>query len=491
MSTVRWIVRKKLRKDRSQTVLLIITAALATACLFTLFSLSEGYLSYYTQQTERFGMDAGETAWEGLLNVARLVGSFKDQPAVEEEESGSGGFLALLFGALGVPVSTVEEKKIDLLPEAADLFSARAALRNLPAMLLLTDLGGVLAVVCAVSLTFSVFRGRRRHFYATLLVGGASAPFIRRCAALEAFSVCTAGVPAGSALGAAGVVCLQTGAKAYMSRCGMVFPVILRATPSAVFAAALLVSLLMLLSSFRVCRKLSVRSAIRQTRGLLSAEIGIRTFTDSARKYRLLGLPHFIALRNLSNRLGKYCLIFLMIAFCMTELGVFLLSFTMIGNSGLSAYYAGQEEAALLMEACRFFFYAAAGSVQLFAMLATGFAMLSNAESNAGIYVLMRSAGASKRCLRATIRREGFYAAGIGVLLGAAGTFVFACYILSAYNDSNLDGVVHMEGAGPVFAAMAISALCYTVTVAAATEIACRRNRKTNMIKTLKELSYS
>ena len=42
MNAVRWIVRKKLRKERAQTVLLSSAAALASACLLTLFSLSVG-----------------------------------------------------------------------------------------------------------------------------------------------------------------------------------------------------------------------------------------------------------------------------------------------------------------------------------------------------------------------------------------------------------------------------------------------------------------
>ncbi len=271
----------------------------------------------------------------------------------------------------------------------------------------------------------------------------------------------------------------------------MVFPVRIRATPAAALAAVLLAMLLMLLSSLHTCRKLSVRQAAAENRGLLSTQIGIKAFTGKARKYRLLGAPHFIALRNLINHFGKYTLIFLMTGFCMTESGVFLLAFTMIENTNLSSYYAGQEEAVLLIAACRFFFCSAAGILQLFSVAASLVGMLSNTESNAGIYALMQSAGASKRCLRSTIRREGFFAAGLGVMLGAAGTIVFACYILSSYNGSEAGNTVYTEGSGPVFAVMAISALCYIVTVAVATEIACRRNRKTEMIKTLKELSYS
>ena len=491
MSPVRWIVRKKLNKGGAETALLITTAALAAACLLMLFSLSAGYHTYYVRQTEQYGMDAGETAKEGLLNVAKLIATFKDPVTDEEEGGSSGGFLSMLFGKLGISVSTEPEEKIDLLPEAADLFSARAALRTLPAMLLLTNLGGILTVLCAVSLLFSVFRKRRRHFYASLLVSGASVSFVRRCAAMEALSACAVGVPIGTAAGTVGIVCLKVCAKEYMARNGMTFPVSLRATPAAVFASVLFVLLLMLLSSVRSCRNLSVRNAAAENRGLLSAEIGIRTFTDSARKYRLLGASHYVALRNLSNHFGKYALIFLMTAFCMTELGVFLFSFTMIGNSNLSSYYAGQEEAVLLISACRFFFCAATGNVQMFAMVAAMFGMISNAESNAGIYALMRSAGASKRCLRATIRREGLFGAGVGVALGTVGTFVFACHILSNYNGSEPGKTVHTEGSGTVFAVMAVSALCYIVTVAVATEIACRRNRKTDMIKTLKELSYS
>ena len=491
MASVRWIVRKKLKKSGAETVLLITSAALAVACLLTLFSLSAGYLSYFVQQTTAFGMDARETAKEGLFTVAELVASFRDQPSAEKDESEPGGLLSLLFGTSEASAPSEKEEKNSLLPDAADLFSARAALRNLPTMLLLTNLGGILTVVCAVSLLFSVFRKRSRHFYASLLVGGASASFVRKCAATEALAAGALGVPAGTAAGIVGTMCLQTGAKAFMARNGMVFPVRIRATPAAALAAVLLAMLLMLLSSLHTCRKLSVRQAAAENRGLLSTQIGIKAFTDKARKYRLLGAPHFIALRNLLNHFGKYTLIFLMTGFCMTESGVFLLSFTMIENTNLSSYYAGQEEAVLLIAACRFFFCSAAGILQLFSVAASLVGMLSNTESNAGIYALMQSAGASKRCLRSTIRREGFFAAGLGVMLGAAGTIVFACYILSSYNGSQAGNTVYTKGSGPVFAVMAISALCYIVTVAVATEIACRRNRKTEMIKMLKELSYS
>ena len=490
MNPVRWIVRKKLRKAGAQTVLLITAAALAAACLLTLFSLSAGYVTFYCRQAERFGLNAWETAQEGLLNITKFIVSFKDMPAEEAEESCGGGLLVLLFAYLEIP-EPPQEPAISLLPEAADLFSARAALRNLPAILLLTNLGGVLTVVCAVSLLFSVFRNKRRHFYASLLVSGASALFIKRCAAAEALALCAVGIPVGSLLGAAATVALKAGAGAYMCRGGMEFPVPLKITPLSAAAAGITVLLLMLLFSLRSCRNLSVRNASAQMRGVLSADIGIRTFTDDSRKYRILGIPHYIALRNISNHLGKYARIFLMTAFCMTELGTFLLSFTMIGNSNLSFYYAEQKEAMMLIASCRFFFYAAAGSVQLFAMAATVFGMLSNVESNDGIYALMRSAGASPRCVRRTIRREGLFGAIIGVLIGMIGTLTFAGYVLTSYDGSEAAKTVHTEGSGMVLAAMAVSALCYIVTVAFATEITIRRNNRTDVVKTLKELAYS
>ena len=124
--------------------------------------------------------------------------------------------------------------------------------------------------------------------------------------AREALVLCAIGIPIGSLLGAAATVALKTGADAYMSRGGMVFPVQLKITPLSAAAAVITVLLPMLLFSLRSCRNLSVRNASAQMRDVLSADIGIGTFTDDSRKYRILGIPHDITLRNISNHPGKY-----------------------------------------------------------------------------------------------------------------------------------------------------------------------------------------
>jgi len=72
-----------------------------------------------------------------------------------------------------------------------------------------------------------------------------------------------------------------------------------------------------------------------------------------------------------------------------------------------------------------------------------------------------------------------------------AGTFVFACYILSSYDGSSFEKTVNMSGSGNVIPIIAASALCYIVTVAVATEIAVLRSRKRDVITTLKEIAYT
>lgn len=491
MHPVQWIVWKKLRKGGAETVLLMLSAALLTACLIMLFSLSAGYLRFYLQQTENLGLDAWETAKEGFLHIAQMIGSFHHTPETSGAEGPLDGLRALILESFGLSAAQDPIPEIDYLPGAADLFSARAALKNLPAMLVLTDSGGSLTVICAVALLFSVFKKQRRHFYASLLISGMSPGGVRRCAAAEGVLLSLAGIPVGSVLGAVGMSCLRSCARFYSGRDGIPFPVRLRVSPPAAFAAVFFAATLILLFSLGAVRRLSVKRAFTETRNTFSADIGINAFTDSARKYRLLGAPHYIALRNISNHLGKYALMFLMTAWSMTELGIFLFSLTLIGNSNLSAYFSEQQDAVVLLAACRFFFYASAGTMQGFLIFATLFGMLSNIESNAGIYALMRSAGASRRCLRATVRREGLYCAVLGVLLGAVGTMTFAGYILSAYDGSSLDKTVNITGVGSVIPVMAASAACYVITMAAATELAVVRSRKNDVIAALKEIAYT
>ena len=122
----------------------------------------------------------------------------------------------------------------------------------------------------------------------------------------------------------------------------------------------------------------------------------------------------------------------------------------------------------------------------------TGFgtflAMISNFESNNSLYVLMRALGASGRMINRTVRREGVLCVLIGGCCSTFCTVFLFCLLYNIYGRAaGLTLQALLSAVGGIFAMTAV----FSVGVAAAVRVTCRRLGMLDLIRELKEISYS
>ena len=463
MRQTMWLALRSLRRDRGRTVLLCLTAALAAAGLFVILSFSVGYLRYFREQAALLGKDPAALAWQGILDVTEMM---------------MGLLYQFMFG-----------NTIALNLRAGDLFSAEAAVKNLPGFILLADLAALVAVRCAMALVFSAWRKRQRHFYSSLLVAGANLGYVRRCAMAEAACVCALSAPAAAVFGTAELLALRRYAADYFSRAGIAQPVTVRGSLLCALAAALAVALMAARSYQKTCRGLSVQTAAQDARRQNGVLLGIRAISSDPVNYRVLGLPHYVALRNIEDHLGRYLMIFLMTTVYLSVVGICLFILTLARNSGAAALTQGPVETAFYT-ANRFFFTASAAVTQVIATAGTVFGMVSNIDSNTQEYVLLRSAGASSRTVRWAARHEGALCVVVGVGISCYWLVIFVNLFILVYDQRLPGGGLDFSGVTGVLAVLGGFVLLFIASVAVAVAVACHRTRRIDMLKELKELAY-
>ena len=463
MNTTLWLVLRELRHDKRRAVLLCLTIVLVQAGLYVIFSLSVGYWRYFLEQAALAGKDALPLAWQGILDV--------------------GGLLLELL-------SLLTKVGLVLIVKAEDILSGEAALKNLPAFILLSGLTVLIAVRCAVGLLFSVYRRQHRHFLTSLLVGGADADFVDRFVRTEALFVWACAFPAAALMGTAELAVLRRIATVWFSRnLGAQTPVDLRGSLLCCAAAGLVV-LWMTLRGFRKSSAgLSVKNAARELRRKTGALLGIRALSGEPFHYRILGLPHYIAMRNIEDRLGRYLKIFLMTTVYLSVIGSFLLLLTFVRNSAVrgSAPIPGGE---IFFSANEFFFCASAAVTQVIATVGAVCGMISNITSNATEYAQLRAAGASMRVIRRCARREGALCVFIGIWIGFFWMFMLFSLFVIIY-DPNMSGGIDFSGAGKTLLVVGAFTLIYMASVFAAVCFACRKVDRIDLLQELKELVYS
>ncbi len=463
MNETLWLVLRELRHDKRRTVLLCLTIVLAQSGLYVIFSLSVGYWRYFLEQAALAGKDAMSLAWQGILDV--------------------GGMLLELL-------SLVTEFGLVLIVKAEDILSGEAALKNLPAFILLSGLTMLIAVRCAVGLLFSVYRRQHRHFLTSLLVGGADADFVDRFVRTEALFVWACAFPAATLLGTTELTALRYIAADWFSRnLGAQTPVDIRGSLLSCAAAGLIV-LWMTLRGFRKSRKgLSVKNAARELRRTTGGILGIRALTSEPLHYRFLGLPHYIAMRNIEDRLGRYLKIFLMTTVYLSVIGSFLLLLTFVRNDAVKDFspIPGGET---FFSANEFFFCASAAVTQVIATVGTVFGMISNITSNATEYAQLRAAGVSMRVIRRCARREGALCFFVGIWIGFFWMVSLFSLFVTAY-DKRLPGGIDFSGFWKPLLVVGAFTLIHMAAVFAAVCFACRKVERIDLLQELKELAYS
>ena len=457
------LVLRELRHEKGRTVLLCMTVALVQAGLYVILSLSVGYWRYFLEQAALIGKDPAKLAWQGVLDVGVML-------------------LEML--------SLLSKGGLTVILKAGDIFSGEAALKNLPAFILLSGLTVLIAVRCAFGLLFSVYRRQHRHFLTSLLVGGADADFVERYIRTEALCLWGVAFPVGVLLGITETAVLRYTAVVFFNRSvGMPPPVAIR--DSLLFA--LIAGLAALWMTRREVRKsgrnLSVKNAAKELRRQTGALLGIRALTGEASHYRILGLQHYIAMRNIEDRLGRYMRIFLMTTVYLSVAGCFLLLMTFVRNSAVKGF-APIPGGEAFFSANEFFFCASAAVTQVIATVGTVCGMISNITSNAAEYAQLRAAGASMRMIRRCARREGVLCVFIGIWIGFFWMLSLFSLFVTAYN-ARLPGGIDFSGAGKTLFILGAFTLIHMIAVFAAVLISCRKVDRIDLLQELKELAYS
>ena len=246
----------------------------------------------------------------------------------------------------------------------------------------------------------------------------------------------------------------------------------------------------MTLSGFRKSSTgLSVKNAARELRGDTGAVLGVQALTSEALHYRILGLPHYIAMRNIEDRLGRYLKIFLMTTVYLSDVGFLILLLTFARNSaaeGGSCLPGGD----VFFSANEFFFCASAAVTQVITTVGTVFGMISNITSNATEYAQLRAAGVSIRMIRRCARREGALCILVGIWIGFFWMVSLFSLFVTAYNERISDGI-DFSGAGKTLFVVSAFTLIHIAAVLAAVCFACRKVNRIDLLQELKELAYS
>ena len=457
------LVLRELRHDKRRAALLCMTVALAQAGLYAIFSLSVGYWRYFLEQAALAGKDALRLASQGILDVGAML-------------------LELL--------SLLTKNGLVMLLKAEDILSGEAALKNLPAFLLLSGLSVLIAVRCAVGLLFSVYRRQHRHFLISLLVGGADTDFVARFVKTEALCLWGFSFPVGVMLGIAETAALRRVATVFFSRSvGIQPPVSIRGSVLCALAAGLIMLWMTLREVRKSGRNLSVKNAARELRGDTGAVLGFQALTGEPLHYRILGLPHYIAMRNIEDRLGRYLRIFLMTTVYLSVVGCFLLLLTFVRNSAVKGF-APIPGGDTFFSANEFFFCASAAVTQVITTVGTVCGMISNITSNATEYAQLRAAGASLRMIRRCARREGALSVLIGIGIGFFWMVSLFSLFVTAY-DARISGGIDFSGVGKTLITVGAFTLLHMIAVFIAVCFAGRKVNRIDLLQELKELAYS
>ena len=275
----------------------------------------------------------------------------------------------------------------------------------------------------------------------------------------------------------------------FFCRFGTQTPVAVRGNLLYALAAGLIVLWMALRGAGKSVRGLSVKNAARELRRQTGALLGIRALTSEPLLYRFLGLPHYIAMRNIEDRLGRYIRIIFMTTVYHSVIGCILLLLTVVRNSAVkeSAVIPGGEA---FFSANEFFFCASAAVTQVIATVGTICGMISNITSNVTEYAQLRTAGASMYMIRRCARREGILSVIVGLWIGLFWMVMFFSVFTGVYGPS-MSEAVDLSGAGKSLLVLCAFTLVHMAAVFAAVCVACRRVNRIDLLREMKELAYS
>ncbi len=464
MKTILWLVLREMRQEKRHTVLLCAVIALAEASLFSVLVLGGGYWRCFLEQAVLAGKEPLALAKDGVADVIGML-------------------LALVFQFWYGNTGNVKTR-------AWDILSGEAALKNLSAFILLTSLVSLIAVTCAVDLLLSVHRNQRRHFLNSLLVGSSDLKFVRRYAVMQALCIWIAATPVVVLFDTAELLTLRGCASVYFDRfIGASPPVDIRGSLPFAAGTALFTLGLTICGFRKNAGGLSVKTAAQLSRQRVGAQLGISTFTSDPGYYRVLGLPHYVALRNIEDRFGRYLKIFFMITLNLSTLGCMLL-LTFIRNyaaqaSGLS------PSVNLVLRANEFLFCASSAATLLIAAVGTVGGVISHIVSNTPEYAQLRAAGASLRVIRRCARREGALCVAISLAVSIFWTVLLLMLFINVYDPMLSGKGLDFSGVLKPLAVLCSFSLFYSTAVLSSAWITGRKLDRIDLLKELKEIAYT
>ncbi|MBQ6164407.1 MAG: hypothetical protein IJK23_08035 [Clostridia bacterium] len=465
MNVTKLLARRMLERSKTSLVLSILISALSVASTLVVFSICSRGFSAFLTQTRSWGDSPAAAALHGLTTLLVVSAQF---------------FLHIFVGESGSA-------------SIKDLFSERASVETQPTLLLLTAVCALTVSYFTLKILFAVHKKERRHFYSALLSAGASPSFAQKCAREEGRYLSVRAVPAGVALGYLAVLLVNAGEtlvfRAASSRLGgEIRHDRIGFSLTAGVAAALFGYLFIMLCTGGAVKELTVKHTAAETRERLGANIGVSVFTMDGDSLKTFGLPHHIAVRSIENHIEKYMSIFFANAIYMSVCGISILCFFIVADYNGMKFDGDAADTSHFLLASTVRYISASAAMQFLSVFGTFFAMISNFEANNGCYVLMRALGASERMILRAVRREGLFCVLIGGVFCSFFTVFLFCLLYNIYGRGaglTLPGL--LCALGGILAMTAV----YAVGVAAAVRVTCRRIGGLDLIRELKEFSYS
>ena len=372
------------------------------------------------------------------------------------------------------------------------IFSAEASVENFPLLSAVMLIIVLFTVSVSLSVIFSVCKRNRRSFYATLLVSGASDKFISRCMFYESVYYCAAAMPIGCILGCAEIYTVRFAAheifeKLSLSYGGIRFPIGINFSVFALAVTVPIIFLSVLKHSEKAVKKLSVKTAVAETKKGFVADIGICAFSAEPKSYKRLGGEFHVAVRNFQNSVMKYLQIIFMTVMCIGIIGMTLVIYSAVGN--YNNFDAGSADIRMIAftHSTEIYFFAVTVALSILSLLCTFSSVSANIDSNTVEYALMRSSGSSLKSILNAVKIEGGMCCFFGTFFSTLAVTIIGESVIQIYReDSRVVFSNHEITAAVVGIAAALFVICVISTVL----MQSRKMKKLDMIAVLKDLFY-
>lgn len=462
------LARKRLKTERTETLLLIITIALATATLMMTLNLSGNYLVCLIEKsTDIIGADFPDLLKNNLENLSEI-----------------GMYAADFFGRMGGDINSTPIMVKNL--EA--IFSPSSSVENLPSTMVFLSAVVLVMVNTILSIVFNLCQKSRRSFLVTMLASGDTQYGIKEYVRRETQELLFAGIPVGVLIGIAGIYTVRFIGKIIFENRGFsLFPVDVNVSVIPSVVTVLLITLLTFKFSKRVCKEISVTQVASSLKTKLASDNGIRTMTAEPERYIKKGMEHFVSIGNFSSNIIKYMGMLGTTSITLLVFTMTVLIFDIIRNYNGQALLNGNPKIMEMSVAAEMYFICVAIPLVVISVLGMFSSVFASTASNVGIYALMKSSGSTVGSVLRTVRKEGNFTALTCCLFVTFVTFYIIAIIVSMFISDRQVDLVGMWKI-PLISAAAI--ILIFVSIMVTTRFMRKKMKKLDIIGILKNLYY-